>query len=91
MSTLNATKAIGVVVFELPDRESATTLADHLGDRWACCDLNEPDVPAVVVFLTNSDDGNLAELSRRVEGWLADTVLDEIHVRLQGFAAIKSR
>jgi len=73
-----------MLVFELPDFDSATGLAVCLADRWACSVHDDLGLEVVSVFLLPDGDGELAPLLRRVENWVSACSLGAIRYWLDG-------
>ena len=59
------------LVFELPEFDLATELAMRLAQRWPCSIEEDLGTAVVSVFLLPDGDGELAQLLRRVESWVA--------------------
>ena len=59
------------LVFELPDFDLASELAMRLAQRWPCSIQEDLGLASVSVFLLPDGDGELAQLMRQVESWVA--------------------
>jgi len=59
------------LVFELPEFDLATELAMRLAQRWPCSIQEDLGVACVSVVLLPDGDGELAQLLRQVESWVA--------------------
>jgi hypothetical protein len=59
------------LVFELPEFDLASDLAMRLAQRWPCSIQEDLGAAVVTVFLLPDGDGELAQILRRVESWVA--------------------
>jgi hypothetical protein len=82
---------MGILTIDLPDFELADALVAELGDRWACCALQEPELPQAVVFLSPHNASDFAQLTRRVQAWLSERSLGALSFQLRGRAHIHER
>jgi hypothetical protein len=79
---------MGILTIHLPDIELAHQLANELGDSWACCAPEDPDLPMAVVFLSPHNLSDFTQLTHRVQSWLSDRSLGDISFQLRGRAHI---
>ena len=76
------------LVFELPDLDLATELTKRLEEHWPCSDPRGPRGGGRDRLPAHDGDGELAQLLRRVEAWVAARSLGAIRYWLDHRAYI---
>jgi hypothetical protein len=81
---LNDSELTDVVVFDVPSLSQARELVVRLDDQWACHAYEESNITSVSVFISPTNDGELAPLLRAVEDWVTERSLGGIMFWLDG-------
>ncbi len=80
----NDTELTDVVVFDVPSLSQARELVMRLDDQWACHAYEESNITSVSVFISPTNDGELAPLLRTVEDWVTERSLGGIMFWIDG-------
>ena len=75
------------IKFEVPEQTDATRLRERLRQHWACSLVSFEDTWVVYVDL-EPRDGDLGDLLRAAEAWVAETHLGAIRFHLDGRAYV---
>lgn len=73
--------------FEVPEQTDATRLRERLRQHWACSLVSFENTWVVYVDL-EPRDGDLGDLLRAAEAWVAETHLGAIRFHLDGRAYV---
>ena len=80
---------IALLIVDVPAHDSACSLLDRLGDRWACCATPRGDAMTVIVFLPEHDAG-YPQLLHLLEEWLHASRLPTLSFELRGRGRMQS-
>ena len=75
---------MGILTIAVPDEALEQQLVSALEDSWACCALEQPGLPMVLVFLSPHNSSDFSHLVSRVQAWLAEHSLGKITFELRG-------
>ena len=75
---------MGILTIAVPDAELEQHLVSTLEDRWACCALEQPGLPMVLVFLSPHNESDFSHLVSRVQAWVTENALGKITFELRG-------
>jgi hypothetical protein len=73
-----------VVVFDVPSLSQARELVMRLDDQWACHAYEDSNITSVSVFISPTNDSELAPLLRTVEAWVTARSLGGIMFWIDG-------
>ena len=81
---LNDTELTDVVVFDVPSLSQARELVMRIDDQWACHAYEDSNITSVSVFISPTNDHELAPLLRVVEDWVTERSLGGIMFWIDG-------